>query len=47
MEREEKVEKIVEDIESNENSYLKDPNELVMLDRSDFTNFSVFYEQYS
>lgn len=41
----EKIEKLVEKIEKNYNLQ-RDPNDLVMIERQDFTNFLVFFDDF-
>lgn len=41
----EKLEVIVEKIEKN-NNFKRDPNDLVMIERNDFTNYLVFFDEY-
>ena len=41
----EKLEILVEKIEKN-NTFKRDPNDLVMIERNDFTNYLVFYDDF-
>lgn len=43
--REERLENLLEKLE-NDNNFKRDPNDLVMIERNDFTNYLVFYDEF-